>query len=391
MRKVIGVILVLCSVVSVSAQITTDEYSEKVTKLDKHIAKFRQINNYDSTAYYLSEKMRLFEMLPQIDKARQKSNKFFGYYSLACAYALAGKKSQSLDALEKSANAGLKIYKHVLSDSDLDNIRNEKRFPSILKIIKENSDFIKVLREGGKYTNENTQDYPKFSYAQPDDYRLKEVKKYFNLDSIAGNKDEISKIINLMVWVNKEVKHGPNWPFCEIDAVDIYNYHKVSGNGVNCRAIATVLNECYLAMGIKSRIIGCLPEDKSDNESHVINCVYAESLNKWLWIDPTNNAFVMDENNNMLSIAEVRERLINNKKMKLGDTCKRNIEEYLYEYMAKNLFRFHACAKAGFNVESAYRNTNKMQIQLVPLGYDMKSHGKTFYATSDDAYFWQLP
>ena len=41
----------------------------------------------------------------------------------------------------------------------------------------------------------------------------------------------------------------------------------------------------------------------------MINAVYSETLGKWLWIDPTNNAWVTDGQGNMLSVQEVRERL----------------------------------------------------------------------------------
>ena len=70
-----------------------------------------------------------------------------------------------------------------------------------------------------------------------------------------------------------------------------------------------VLNEMYLAMGFKSRYVTCMPSDPNDNDCHVINIVYSETLNKWLWVDPSFGIYVTDENNNMLGIAETRERL----------------------------------------------------------------------------------
>lgn len=58
--------------------------------------------------------------------------------------------------------------------------------------------------------------------------------------------------------------------------------------------MAQMLNECYLAMGFKSRFITCMPKVMI-NDCHVINAVYSNTLNKWLWMDPTFNAYVTDE------------------------------------------------------------------------------------------------
>jgi len=40
-----------------------------------------------------------------------------------------------------------------------------------------------------------------------------------------------------------------------------------------------------------------------------INAVYSNTLNKWLWIDPTNDAYAMNEKGELLSIAEDRHLL----------------------------------------------------------------------------------
>ena len=71
-----------------------------------------------------------------------------------------------------------------------------------------------------------------------------------------------------------------SFALCEFDAIDIYNYHKSTGKGVNCRHLAIAFNEMYLSMGIKSRYVTCMPKDPNDNDCHVINSVYSQQLNK---------------------------------------------------------------------------------------------------------------
>jgi hypothetical protein len=122
--------------------------------------------------------------------------------------------------------------------------------------------------------------------------------------------------------------------------------------------LASVLNECYLAIGMKSRQVVCLPKDSTDLDCHSINTVFSKTLNKWLWIDPTNNAYVMNEKGELLSIAEVRQRLIDNKPLILNPDANVNRiysavkENYLYDYMAKNLYAFHCFVDGGGESQS---------------------------------------
>ena len=73
---------------------------------------------------------------------------------------------------------------------------------------------------------------------------------------------------------------GNNRAFAEMDAIDLYNYCKTTGKGINCRQLAISLCEMYLAMGIPARYITCMPADPLDYECHVINTVWSEQLQK---------------------------------------------------------------------------------------------------------------
>ena len=120
------------------------------------------------------------------------------------------------------------------------------------------------------------------------------VREYFKLDSVAGQGDELSKILNLLHFAHDNIRHdGGNRAFAEMDAIDLYNYCKTTGKGINCRQLAISLCEMYLAMGIPARYVTCMPADPLDYECHVINTVWSEQLQKWLYIDPTMDAWVM--------------------------------------------------------------------------------------------------
>ena len=71
------------------------------------------------------------------------------------------------------------------------------------------------------------------------------------------------------------------------------------------------------------------------NDCHVINAVYSNTLDKWLWMDPTFNAYVTDEKGNLLGIGEVRERLRKNEPIVLNEDANWNnknkqTKEYWY-------------------------------------------------------------
>jgi hypothetical protein len=336
---------------------------------------------------------------------------------LACAYSLQRKKKEAVAAFETSVNDyGYTNYSHAATDSDLDNIRKEKRFIALMQSIREKGDYKYILKQAGKYEKSDTAGLPRFEYEGANNGRLKDVKNLFNLDSIAGQGDEISKIINLMTWVHNTIRHdGNNYALCEFDAIDFYNYYKATGKGINCRGLAITLNECYLAMGFKSRYMTCMPKDENDPDCHVINSVYSETLQKWLWMDPTFNAYVKDENGNFLSIEEVRERLINDRPLVLNEDANWNNEtpqtkeKYLDSYMAKNLYWLQCPAISKFNPESRYRNNDNTYISLMPLGYAHSSVNQSAGILTDgkivvsDAsvkrnrivhnpeYFWQKP
>jgi tetratricopeptide (TPR) repeat protein len=54
------------------------------------------------------------------------------YYNLACAYSLNGDKKEALDALEEAIEKGWSDFAHMERDTDLDNIRDESRYKSLL-------------------------------------------------------------------------------------------------------------------------------------------------------------------------------------------------------------------------------------------------------------------
>ncbi len=269
---------------------------------------------------------------------------------------------------------------------------------------------LEILQGAGTYNYEDNTRIPYFYYQDSSTTELKTLRKELKLDSIAGGGNEVSKILNLMHWIHDLIPHdGQHENPVVRNALSMIEQCKLEDRGLNCRGLATVLNECYLALGIKSRFVTCMPKDSVFSDCHVINMVFSKDLDKWIWVDPTHDAYVMDEEGTLLGIEEVRRRLINGEMIILNpdanwnhktSTTKKN---YLMNYMAKNLYRFSCPLRSEYNYETNEKGKLWEYVELIPLdGY--KQHPKVFeknyaelemihriYKTNNPDQFWIKP
>jgi len=264
--------------------------------------------------------------------------------------------------------------------------------------------YIEILKSASKYDISKKNNKIKFKYQSKNNRHLKFLRKKYNLDTIAGTGDEILQLLRLMKWLHDKVPHRGSEDNPKIKNTDnMLSVCKTEERGLNCRGLAIVFNECCLSLGFKSRYVTCSSKDSLsiDDDCHVINMVYINKLEKWIWLDPTFNAYVMNKKGEILSIEEVREYLINDKPLKINKDANWNnknkvdISEYLYEYMAKNLYTFKCPTKSKYNMETHIfwkLITNKLNfVQLIPMDY--KKDVSNFYnkiVTNPDI-FWQKP
>lgn len=353
-------------------------------------------SDYPSLAKFYNKFISMYNLVDNKEKPLLKT--FMGnniYYNAACYNSRSKKIKLALEYLKKSIDFGYKDANHIKTDSDLDNIRQEKGYTELIKRVEEHS-FLNILKRSGGFAKEEKA-IPQFRYANPNDTKLVEIRKYFNLDSIAGSGDEISKIKKLMYWVHNTIRHdGSSDNPKEKNAIALAKLCQKENRGINCRMMAIMLNECYLAMGWKSRYITCLPQDSTDNDCHVINAVFSNTLNRWIWMDPTFAAYVSDDKGNLLGLLEVRERLIGGLPLVLNSDANWNHkvnetkEMYLDSYMAKNLYQMECPVEFRFGEETAGGNWSKYII-LVPHGFKTYRARNVNYITEDGDQFWSHP
>ncbi|MCB0662283.1 MAG: transglutaminase domain-containing protein [Saprospiraceae bacterium] len=270
--------------------------------------------------------------------------------------------------------------------------------------------YLDILKQAEAYNFEDHTAIPPFTYQDSSATELQMLRKAFNLDSIAGGGNEISRILNLLHWVHNIIPHDGNHENPVVkNAMSMIAECKKDERGLNCRGLATVLNECYLALGIRSRFVTCMPKDSVFNDCHVINMVYSNDLDKWIWIDPTNDAYIMDEKGTLLGLDEVRERLIKGEMLIVNPDANWNHkasvvkENYLFEYMAKNLYRFSCPLRSEYDYETLFKGKTRQYVELIPLdGYNQlpKISNKTYetsgtsvttYKTNNPNQFWVKP
>ena len=262
-----------------------------------------------------------------------------------------------------------------------------KDFPELSKL--------DILKLSARYVRGGRRD-TLFSYAPPSDSLRRRTRAYFNLDSIAGTGDDISRIKNILYWLHNNVRHdgSSSWPDCRFNAVDLYEVCKRENRALNCRFMAIMLSEMLLAEGIPARYLTCQSRDyETDSDCHVINVAWSKSLGKWIWVDPTFAAYVADENGLLLHPGEVRERLraglplVLNEDANWNNEKRQTVEDYLESYMAKNLYVISANTVNQAEPEGKSSHPQGRSVSLVPEKFEYGGD----ILTSDDEYFWQPP
>ena len=401
--KILGCFLLIIfgGQVGYAQTIQEQEFSKTVDALFEQLDEQKECKNYQACEAICQKVIDLYDTQKAQLSEGYSYFKYAGYYNQACCQALQGKKQEAVNSLLKAlADGKLEIsYKQLQNDSDLAGILEAEELKDVLAKLRETTDYLYILQKAPAYVRLQVMDsLPQIRYAPATDPDLMRVKQYFQLDSVVKQtKNEVDLIKCILTYIHNKIRHdGQNGnPINGANSINYAEACKDGSRGLNCRGLATVLNECYLSMGIPSRVVTCMPKTYI-SDCHVINAVYSETLGKWLWIDPTNNAWVTDGQGNMLSVQEVRERLREGLPVQVNEEANWNneqqvtTEDYLYDYMAKNLYYLECWTDYGFGTETGGRK-NLNYIFLQPAGCDSSQRQARNISVNDDNYFWQAP
>ena len=289
-----------------------------------------------------------------------------------------------------AAVAKLVLSGYELQVSGIKNQVIEIRFDRTNKV--QYGEMVKLLREAGHY-KADTADV-EINYIH-DTKRGEEIMDYFFLDTLYdANASTWEKTLAIGEFVATNIPHDNQKEYPEyVNAIGLWEYTKTVAPAFNCRLHSILTYELLTAAGIKARYITCLPYDRNDNDCHVVNEVWLPETGRWVMIDTDMKRYVTDRKGNLLSLAEIREHFINDKKVVVYhnfDNPSSKIS-YYHAYMAKNTYWFCCWGDLGFYQED-YKTFPESKLRnryyaLVPEGFETFS-GKEI-TTHDPEQFWR--
>lgn len=185
-----------------------------------------------------------------------------------------------------------------------------------------------------------------------------QLREKYDLETIAGKGSDFVKAKRLLHYLAPRLTHS-SWYDNHVpcNALDLLEYSLNNPEqGINCLNKSKILEECCLALGIYARRVSIMPYSPYDFDNHVVTEIFDRKMGKWIMLDPTTDAFFVDENKTPLSLLEMRERFANDEFItfvvstdSLKDLNKLR-EKYMEinAYICKNLFYFVIDQECGF-------------------------------------------
>ena len=253
---------------------------------------------------------------------------------------------------------------------------------------------VDLLRTCGAYSTDST--FVDIEYIK-DTVRAKEIIDYFQLDTLydaSASTWEKALAIGKFVAFNIPHENQKIQPEYK-NAIGLWEYTKEVAPAFNCRLHSIMSFELLTAAGIKARYITCLPQDKNDNDCHVVNEVWLPETEQWVMLDTDmGGRYVTDLDGNLLSLRQMREKYISGEKMKFYPGFEKGSSKMTdyYAYMAKNTYWFCCWGALGFYQED-YNSLPQTHLRnryyaLVPEGFE-PFRDIVYTVTHDPDQFWK--
>lgn len=260
----------------------------------------------------------------------------------------------------------------------------EKERPSVI-----------TLKIAGDYQAENKCSDIRFYYAPIFTPIFETYRRRFHLWKLAGKGSEIDKMIRLCRWVHDSIHHkGDAIPNVHKNLNALMDATCKIGKPGNCLIQAICLCEALLSVGIKARYIKGYQRDYNSQQYHVFVSAWSKKLKKWIFLDPTYGAYVMDMDGKILSPAEIRYNLINDVEMKVNKEADYNgdktmVSTYLKDFLAGNLYHLSSNTISRDSTEELGVNFKGNWIILSPK--DERCYSISGQTITDETVFWQSP
>ena len=138
--------LIFLSVISVSsiafAQTKTDEF---FTQKESQFIKAYKEKDTSQYLGLMEEFLEFYGKLDQPDGEKYKNHKINAYYNLGCTYAVLNDKEKATIYLKKALESGYTNYSQLISDADLNSIREERAYLESVASLSSIFDYLYVL------------------------------------------------------------------------------------------------------------------------------------------------------------------------------------------------------------------------------------------------------
>ena len=260
-------------------------------------------------------------------------------------------------------------------------------------------EYVELLRTSGPFAKDTA--VFEMTLIQ-DSARAKEIRDYFELDKLYdADADTWTKALAIGQFIASNIPHANQ----EIEpehrnSIDLWEYTKNVAPAFNCRLHSILTFELMLAAGLDVRYVTCMPENKYDNDCHVVNEVWLPELGKWAMIDTDMDGnYASDLDGTPLSLWEIREHYISGEQMLYHPRFKKGTTKVNnhYAYMAKNTYWFNCWETLSYYQEDGENRLREdgRYIYLVPSGFGgfnfgvFKNDGEI--VTTDADTFWAAP
>lgn len=255
---------------------------------------------------------------------------------------------------------------------------------------------VKTLKLSGPYRQDEKRIEVSFEYAPAFRPAFETYRRKFHLWKVSGKGADTDKMIRLCRWVHEKIRHkGDAVPKTGLNLASLMIATSYSCKPGNCFVQAICLSEALLSIGIKAKYIKGFRRKSDEGCYHVFVAAWSSKLKKWIFLDPTYGAYVMDTYGNILSPAEIRHNLINDIPMVLNEDADYNGDKeatktYLSNFLPQYMYYMMANTISQDSTEGPSRHVQGKWITLAPV----EEIGDRYFSgekTTDEAIFWQAP
>jgi len=173
-----------------------------------------------------------------------------------------------------------------------------------------------------------------------------EMKKEYPLEEKAGDGDTMTRSLNLMEWFCSNTKYnGASFrnPFkAKNRYMNLMRYalKNTFSHSVNCADMAMGFSDCLLAVGICAMPVWLM----NTNNCHVVVHVYLPEEERWVMLDPSFDAYLLDGAGKVLDLIEIRARTAKKEPLEIARYSLNGSqffkENYLPFFVQSSLFEF---------------------------------------------------